>query len=339
MTLGELIRGRSAAIWSGSVLLVLLLGLAAADPLLHWGSRWTQWPMVAQVLTGLLLLALTVFSVDAVVRWHDDRTRSRDLEARWRGLGGIPFRSLAAVCGDLVDGLGWLLTSHHPFGRPSILQRDGATRLRALLAIARVRERSIPSGREGAVLQSNLERLLGSERWCKFAWSRLHLLKRAFREGVAAWTVPMLTLEELADVLARMAEIDQLVGDLQTELARLGRLPGESPGAIDKASAAWFTVLAATVSLREDLIRAALWARETEDADIAEHLAAWERIRGWVPDETDGGKRIRQRANAATRTRRRTDAEHRTAWQNNSRQLLRTRFEDHAAIDRLLHAP
>src|SRR3954454_930595 len=155
MTLGDLIRGRSAAFWSGAALLAVLLGLAAADPLLHWGSRLTEWPMVAQVLTGLLLLALTVFSVDAVVRWHEDRAQNRDLDARWRGLGGIPFRSLAAVCGDLVDGLGWLLTSHHPFDTPSSLQSGDTDRLLALLDTANVQQRSIASGREGAVLESN----------------------------------------------------------------------------------------------------------------------------------------------------------------------------------------
>lgn len=323
---------RNAAYWLGALFLVALLALAAADPLLHGGHRWTKWPMVAQVSSGLLLLALTVFSIDTLVRRRDDRARARELETRWRGLGGIPFRSLAAVCGDLVDAQGWMLTGHHPYGRPGELSADDAVTLQRLLDRLDVPARSIPSGHEAASFEANIARTLTAPEWCGFAHSRLHLVKRGFREGVALWTMPMFSLDALADVLRRMADLDDLVSDLQGHLARLGKLPGELPGDACQAKDAWFTTLAAAVSLREDLIRAAVATRALDRAHVEAHLAAWTRMRGWIPAGNPAAARLRRRAAAVEPLGAggplATDGQE--EWLARCREVLATRFDDDA---------
>lgn len=90
--------------------------------------------------------------------------------------------------------------------------------------------------------------LAADEEWRSLAHGALDRAKWRNRDGIAVWSAALLTTGESADVLNRLARLNEGVSVVQEALRR---------GAPEDLSAAWFDWLGEALSLREDLYVAA----------------------------------------------------------------------------------
>lgn len=275
----------SRGTWIGVALCLLAVALAIADKALDFGTFWQPLPMLTQLVGGLLLLGVTVFAVDTVVRRRADDAHDTELAARWQGLGGIPFRSLANGLGDVIDATAWLLTAEHPLDRPPFEQ----CRLEHLLSAAGTGPTR--TGDTGALtsetLASQLRSLSAEPAWCRFAHDHIDRHKWAFRDRVGTWAASMLSLDELAAILSRMSVVDDAVSELQAPLRRLAHLGQEQPDADtgEELVRAWFAFLHEAMSMREELQWAAYAARGHGRAPTRSAVAPWRKFRGWLLED------------------------------------------------------
>jgi hypothetical protein len=152
-----------------------LVVLAASDALSSdVGRFWTERPMFAAIVSGGLLLLLTVLVVDALLETRRARGTRRVLVAAYSDLTTRTFSAWAALdhaCGTLLG------VSRRQPGGP----RSTRERLKAVLATAECWTRLAPTLREVASRQS---------------------------EGVAEWSpalLPYQTHAEVLDAYAHMA--------------------------------------------------------------------------------------------------------------------------------------
>jgi hypothetical protein len=243
-----------------------------------------NWPdgMDAEVVGGLVFLVGTVLGVEWFVAQNNERERAQQLRERWAGLGGVPFRGLSGPVGDIVDGLAWLLTTHHPFERPTGVSDRLAAQLPDAIGRSRLKPTNIPTREQHALFEQRLTPLLEDEEWCALAGKVIDLLKWGYRERIGIWAGPMLDHPDVARVLKRMTLLDDRIGELQAPLRELARLPHEDTDVDPEiARRRWFSLLGECVSLREDLQRAALAGDQSYQSAI-HALKGFARHRQWA---------------------------------------------------------
>jgi hypothetical protein len=221
---------------------------------------YTQRPLQAGVLTGVLLATVAFFGFDAV--------RADLNERRWAPLSNLAMLSMAHQTTLLIDVALWLAT-----GRPPVNEAAPSEPAQASLVQLRARV-GLPTtdGDVGGVghaqYSAELEALLGTPAFRAFAGQQWDRWKWNNRAGVAQWAAAMLTTGETADVLNRLALLNEGISHLQR---RLTAAAAEGPAA---AVDTWLTWHAEAVSLREDLVRV---ARGSLDPD-------WTKFRGALRD-------------------------------------------------------
>lgn len=220
------------------VLTVLAVELASGGVREFYAAR----PLQAGVLTGALLSVVAYFGFDAV--------RAELNERRWAPLSRLALLWLASQTTLLIDVVLWLVTAQRPSNdaRPDNATQATLADIRSAAGVD-----APPSQVDLGQVQHDpyrrmLEQLVPDPAWRTFAVEQLDHWKWRNRSGIATWAGPMLSTGESADVLNRLALLNEWLSDLQHALRaypRVGR---------DEAVANWLSWQAEAVSVREDLV-------------------------------------------------------------------------------------
>jgi hypothetical protein len=229
----------------GAVILIL-----ATEVVWHGlGSFYTDHPLQAGIVTGVLLSLVAYFVVDAI--------RAELNEKRWEPLSKLAFISLAEETTQVIDTMLWVVTGIDPKHKPTDPRLH-----KELLQVRAVAGVPLPAhddlgAVEGDEYASRLPSLLSDPNWVDFALRRVSHAKSQNREGLARWASAMLTNPDSADVLSRLVDFNELLSQLQEWLRVLAAYPGYEKlrATPDQAAASWLKVHAEAVSLREDLTR------------------------------------------------------------------------------------
>jgi len=169
-------------------------------------------PLQAGVLTGLLLAVVAYFGFDAV--------RANLNERRWAPLSRLAMLSFAYQTTLLIDVALWLVTARPPVNDAAPSDED-QLRLRTIRDDVGL---PLPTDPDlGAVdyddyddYRSQLAALLTKPQWLEFALFQWDRWKWRNRNGIATWAAAMLSTGETADVLNRLADLNEWVSHYRT---------------------------------------------------------------------------------------------------------------------------
>jgi len=240
---------RRLVIWTA-----IVVGVCAAT---DWpfgdvlGVDWQGHPLWAGMLTGGLLLVAGYFGVETYVR---------DREAkRWDMTARLAFKAVGVSSGLLRDGMDRLI------GSDEHLRYRAQPLTDAVIDEILQRQRSCGVSRSGGQnRQDRLARLIPDEQWACLAVEGLDQLKWQQRDTLASWAPLMLANEQLADDFSRLAELNEMVSELQKPLRRRAgtdernECPSSEPDRVSTLIAdRWDAIVTETVLVQEDFMRAA----------------------------------------------------------------------------------
>ena len=253
--------------WVRFGVLALLVVVVLAVELVSGGVRefYAARPLQAGVLTGALLSVVAYFGFDAV--------RAELNERRWAPLSRLALMWLASQTTLLIDVALWLVTEQRPVNEA---QPDDATQTRLADIRSAAGVDSPPAKVDLGQVQHGpyrqmLEQLMADRAWRAFALEQLDRWKWRNRAGIATWAAAMLTTGESADVLNRLALLNEWLSDLQHSL--------RSDPPVDRAEAVtnWLSWHAEAVSVREDLVIAGRGLLPPEWSAFRQALTATDR--------------------------------------------------------------
>lgn len=177
-------------------------------------SFWAQRPFLAQVLIGLLTLALTVATVDRLKVARENRA--------WRRIAIVAYRSLARASRDVTTGLTALYAD---LARASGPKPEGGTQGKtrdldpldevrvsppgkAALRIFGGRLPSDEAPGDDLLPAARLRRLLSDREWCAFATTRVSAMVDENRDIVAKWAPLMMSADEPRLLLDAFASLN-----------------------------------------------------------------------------------------------------------------------------------
>jgi hypothetical protein len=284
-----------------SLLIVVTLALECELRLVR--EFFSSRALLAGVTTGALLGVFAVFGFQAARAKLNDR--------RWAPLSRLALLSLSNQTTLLIDVALWLATGRKPVNTAAPDSRTQAqlNRIRGRNGLSRTLESDL-----GKVLYGDysvmLSTLVGDPQWRRFAIHQWDKGKWRNREGIAIWSAAMLTTGEAADVLNRLAKLNEWVAYLQRLLRGLGEHQPPSRSAVVHQ---WLMWHAEATSLREDLVRAARqdlspeW-KEFRNSLRPEDITALERRHATVVDARSARRLLREPY--------RTQPAAATAWQD-----------------------
>ena len=224
---------------------------------------YAERPLQAGVITGVMLSLVALFGFDAV--------RAKLNERRWLPLSRLALLSLAYQTTLLIDVLLWLVTARSPVNdaRP-----DAATDKELEEARAHSKFQS-PTDQDLGTVQYDdyrgmLEQLIQNERWRHFAVRQIGRWKQRNRDGIGMWAAAMLTTGEAADVLNRLAMLNEWLSGVQDPLRGKGSITSDDAASVVNE---WLNWHAEAVSVREDLVRAGRQVLPPEWATFREAVA------------------------------------------------------------------
>jgi hypothetical protein len=225
-----------------TLVLAVLVGEMLAGSL---RTFYTDHPLQAGVLTGVLLSIVAYFGFDAV--------RAELTEQRWRPLSKVALLALKYETTVFFDTLLWLVTARPPVNhaRPAATSQRKLTDLRAAVGLSPPTDLNLATIKRNDY-ESMLRLLIEYPPWRAFAVKFINRAKWRHRDGIAAWAAPMLSTGESADVLNRVAILNEWSSEFDSGLLSL------EPGEVDLEQVVddWLNWLSEAVSLREDLVRA-----------------------------------------------------------------------------------
>ena len=230
--------------WVRFGVLVLLVLVVLAVELASGRMRefYTERPLQAGVLTGVLLSVVAYFGLDAV--------RADPNERRWAPLSRLALMWLASQTTLLIDVALWLVTEQRPTNeaRPDDATQARLTSIRSAAGVASPPSQVDLGQVQHAPYRQMLEQLMDDPAWRSFAVEQLDRWKWHNRAGIATWAAAMLTTGESADVLNRLALLNEWLSDVQHSLR------SDPPVGQAEAVANWLSWHAEAISVREDLV-------------------------------------------------------------------------------------
>jgi hypothetical protein len=246
----------------GVVAVAAVAATVAAELESHWiASFFADHPLQAGLVSGAILSLVAYWVINAVL--------AAVHEKRWRPLSALAFKALASETTLVIDVMAWLVWAIEPRNEAAPHEREQRclTALHAAAALAPVDDGDLGDVRFEEY-RSRLLRLLGSDRWLVFAHDTLDRWKWRNRRRIGEWAAAMLTTGESAEVLNRLAHLNDHLSTLQEWLRARRRQPGyeDFDAAEAEACDVWFSVIAEAISVREDLMTASgrlppTWAR------------------------------------------------------------------------------
>ncbi|MFD1149014.1 hypothetical protein [Saccharothrix hoggarensis] len=226
--------------FGGLVLVVVLVELASGTV----REFYVEHPLQAGIATGAMLTIAVYFGLDAV--------RAELAQRRWNDLSLVAFKALASETTLVIDKFLWVASGAMPTNESRPSDAD-ARKLRNTL-----RRHSLPGrpavdigGLKHKDYKKDLNTLFHDAGWRAFAEHQLDRSKWRNRQGIAVWAASMLATNESADVLNRMASLNEWISGVQAIL----KTP--DPTRPQQLEQEWMDWLAEALSLREDLMRAA----------------------------------------------------------------------------------
>jgi hypothetical protein len=213
------------------------------------GIDWQAHPLWAGVITGGLLLFAGYFGVEGYLE-------ARDAE-RWNLVAGVAFKAIGLSAALLRDGMDQLIGADRDQRlRPQPLTPRLVTELRR----AQLKAIDIPhDDRSG-----RLRRVATDPVWAALAVEAMDQLKWRHRDTLARWAPLMLANDKLSDDFTRLAQLNEMVSELQKPLRRRANIDERNECPIDDAGTVtamiverWNRVATRTVLLQEDFMRAA----------------------------------------------------------------------------------
>lgn len=245
------------------------VGAAAALTATDWPTGlltdfWVDHAMAAGVVSGLVLLGLAVFVVDGWLRERESRS--------WQRVGRIAFKALGRSVEEVREGMDQLLTGRFPHANGAIFTRPFSDRIEAVLAANPAWTQVDAQDEAGDDHAARLGALMSDTAWLQIADEGLKVIRWRHRDRISAWVAPMLTSDQLARTIDRVAQMNELVNDfhdplhallVRRETPRTGRVSNDALAGIgfadihDLAVERWQLALVEAVSIQEDLNRAA----------------------------------------------------------------------------------
>ncbi len=240
-------------------------------------------PLQAGVITGVLLSVAAYFGFDAV--------RAELTEHRWRPLSKVALLALKYQTTLLFDTVLWLVTARPPINdaRPTRDAQRELAKIRKAAGLSPPRDLNLATITRTDYEQM-LRRLIGCRAWRDYALHAIDEAKWRHRDGIAAWAAPMLTTGVSADVLNRLATLNEWSSELQL---RLNRVPSEL-AELDRVVEDWMDWLSEAVSLREDLVRASRGQVAAADQEARKLLTAADACAIAKRDEAAGREESRK---------------------------------------------
>ena len=219
---------RRRQVLEAAVLLVVfsLTVWAVVDdgPSAYWGSH----QFTAGMAPGFASLGLTVFAVDRILAWRDDR--------RWARVAVVAYRGIGRTSRDIANGLAALYCDpvQHTLDapRPGSPGRDrraldpldsvgpmprGKDDLRAFST-------ELPSQHAPAddiVPEERLTALIEDDEWCEFASHRIAEMVDVNRRCIAEWAPVMMAADQPRDLLNAFASLNDELFTLSIVLQRI----------------------------------------------------------------------------------------------------------------------
>jgi hypothetical protein len=230
--------------WVRFSVLVLLVVVVLVVELVSGGVRefYTERPLQAGVVTGVLLSVVAYFGLDAV--------RADLNERRWAPLSRLAFMWLASQTTLLIDIALWLVTAQRPVNdaRPDDATQAELVNIRSAAKLDPPPLQVDLGQVQHAPYRQMLERLMVEPAWRRFAVKQLGRWKWRNRAGIGTWAAAMLSTGESADVLNRLALLNEWLSDVQDSLR------SDSTFDREQAVANWLSWHAEAISVREDLV-------------------------------------------------------------------------------------
>jgi hypothetical protein len=212
------------------------------DAPIGWTSDyWSEHGFASGILSGLLLLTLTVFGVDTYLQHRSAR--------QWRRVAEVAFRSLGHISNAVREVL-----LEFERGTPTSEKWVDLSRFTSLDAVRRANERVKDSEvGETEISTERVRRLLRDDPWCSAVLVGLEALKQRHREAFGHWAPVLLSTDELAQVLDAQAGLNDSLFNLASAFYDRNRQT-DAPFE-DVAPLLWEDVLVESVILHEQLLR------------------------------------------------------------------------------------
>lgn len=235
----------------------LLMALVSDWPGGWLRGVWGEYAMITGVISGFLLLAVTVVFVEAFLERRDS--------AKWEAVAHTAFRGLGEAVGDVGEALEVVVTGRVRPGRNRFDAPWGPEFHDRVLASALP---DVPDNRYGDddfqdFYPVALRRRLEDPEWCDLAQRATVAIRGAHRIRITPWLPAMLATGELARIQNRVALLDRRLMRLQgpvLELARMGSAETHKDKTreefIELAYNLWQATHLEAVALAEGLYRA-----------------------------------------------------------------------------------
>ena len=180
---------------------------------------WSQYALIAGLVSGFLILVITLAVVDDVLE--------RRNRVRWEAVAHTAFRGLGEAVGDVGEALEVVVTGRVRPGRNHFDPPWGEAFGQRIGGLALD---DVPANRYGSTEfrpfhATALRRRLQQPEWCDVAQRATVRIRSRLRVSMTPWLAAMLATPELAAVQNRVALLDLRLMRLQApvlELARMG---------------------------------------------------------------------------------------------------------------------
>jgi hypothetical protein len=212
--------------WAFEAVIVLLVAIAVVLALRgdSESGYWSEHPMLTELVSGLLLLAIAGTVVERLFRAREERN--------WRGVARLACNTIGDDVTRSISATLFVLWRDAGYEPPPVDGPRGDRRTDALLPEWEVRE--LPEGRdevavlqdggtletgpEGTLPSGRLEQLMADEEWRSWASRHLRRLHTQARPALAQWAPVMLRSQGPRDLLDRAALVVDHLGYLRDDI-------------------------------------------------------------------------------------------------------------------------
>ena len=212
--------------WAFEAVLVLVVAIVAVYALRGDGEDgyWSTHPMLASLVSGLLVLAVAGTAVERLLRVREERN--------WRGVARLACNTIGDDVARRISATLHVLWREAGYEPPDLDGPRGDRPTDALLPEWEVRE--IPDGRDevavlseggaqepgpwGTLPEGRLETLMADEGWRRWACGYLRELHEEARPALGQWAPVMLRSQRPRELLDRAALVVDHLGYVRDQV-------------------------------------------------------------------------------------------------------------------------
>jgi hypothetical protein len=248
--------------WAFEAVILLVIAIVVVLALRGDGEAgyWNDHPMLAELVSGLILLAIAGTVVERLFRAREERN--------WRGVARLACNTIGDEVARSISATLFALWRDAAYEPPPVDGPRGDRPTNRLLPEWEVRE--LPEGRdelavlregheleagpEGTLPDGRLEQLIKDEEWRTWACSHLRRLHTRARPALAQWAPVMLRAQGPRDLLDRAALVVDHLGYLRDDIK-----DGNHDGDVGELERRWVAL-----DVQARLLSNALWEEAGE---------------------------------------------------------------------------